>query len=41
MLTAGTTDESGFPKTILVDAEFEAGICVDTIGLTDVTLIWR
>ena len=40
-LTAGVTDESGFPKTILVDAEFEAGICVDTIGLTDVTLIWR
>ena len=40
-LTAGTTDESGFPKTILVDAEFLTGITVDTIGLTQVTIIYR
>jgi len=41
MLTAGATDESGFPKTIPVNAEFATGITVDTIGLTDVTIIFR
>jgi len=41
MLTAGATDESGFPKTIIVDSAFSTGITVDTIGLTQVTLIYR
>jgi hypothetical protein len=40
-LTAGATDESGFPKTIPVNAVFGTGITVDTIGLTDVTIIYR
>jgi len=40
-LTAGATDESGFPKTVIVDAYFATGITVDTIGLTDVTIIYR
>ena len=40
-LTAGGTSERSFPKTILVDAEFDAGICVDVVGLMDITLIWR
>ena len=40
-LTAGATDESGFPKTVLVDSVFGTGITVDTIGLTDVTLLYR
>lgn len=40
-LTAGATDESGFPKTVLVDGVFAAGITADQTGLTDVTFIWR
>lgn len=40
-LTSGATDESGFPKTVIVDAKFSTGICADTIGTTDVTFIWR
>ena len=40
-LTAGATDESGFPKTILVDAVFATGITADVTGLTDVTFIYR
>ena len=41
-LQAGATDASGFPKTILVDAEFKVGITAD-IGAsqTKVTFIYR
>ena len=41
-LKAGATDASGFPKTIIVDAEFKVGICAD-IGAsqTYVTFIFR
>ncbi len=40
-LTAGTTDASGFPKTIIVDGVFSTGITADITGLTDVTFIYR
>ena len=40
-LTAGSTDVGGFPKTILVDAWFAAGITCDTIGLTQVSFLYR
>ena len=40
-LTSGATDESGFPKTIPVNAIFTVGITADTIGSTDVTFIYR
>jgi hypothetical protein len=41
-LKAGATDASGFPKTVIVDAEFKVGICSD-IGAsqTKVTFIFR
>ena len=41
MLTAGATDESGFPKTVPINAVFSTGITVDTIGLTQVTIVYR
>jgi hypothetical protein len=41
-LQAGTTDASGFPKTIIVDAEFETGICADIGGSqTKVTFVYK
>ncbi len=40
-LTAGATDATGFPKTIIVDAVFAVGITADITGLTDITFIWR
>ena len=40
-LQSGATDESGFPKTIIVDAEFDTGITADLIGTTNVSFIWR
>jgi len=41
-LKAGATDASGFPKTILVDAQFDTGITADIGGSqTKVTFIWR
>ena len=40
-LTSGATDESGFPKTIEVNAKFGVGICADITGTTDVTFIYR
>ena len=40
-LTAGATDESGFPKTVIVDAYFATGITCDQTGFTDVTYIYR
>lgn len=41
-LKAGATDASGFPKTIIVDAEFKVGITAD-IGAsqTYVTFVFR
>jgi len=41
-LKAGTTDASGFPKTIPVDAHFENGITADIGGSqTKVTFVYR
>jgi len=40
-LQGGATDESGFPKTILVDAKFTVGITADIAGFTNVTFIYR
>jgi len=41
-LKAGATDASGFPKVIIVDAEFKVGICADiTASQTYVTFIYR
>jgi len=40
-LQSGATDESGFPKTIPVNANFATGITADLIGTTNVTFIWR
>ena len=40
-LQSGAVDESGFPKTILVNAKFAVGITADLIGTTNVTFIWR
>ena len=41
-LQAGTTDESGFPKTIPVGAKFEVGITADVgASQTHVTFIYR
>lgn len=40
-LTAGATDESGFPKSVDIGANFATGITCDTIGLTQVTFIYE
>jgi len=41
-LQGGATDASGFPKTVIVDAEFKVGICAD-IGAaqTKITFVFR
>jgi hypothetical protein len=41
MLTTGATDTSACPKTILVDAQFTAGITADIANLTDITFIYK
>ena len=40
-LTAGLTDESGFPKTIPVNAKFRVGIVADITGLKNVTFLYK
>ncbi len=41
-LTAGTTDASGFPKVIPIQAEFSTGITADITGAqTHVAFIYR
>ena len=41
-LKAGATDASGFPKTVIVDAEFKVGITADVgASQTKVTFVYR
>lgn len=41
-LQAGATDASGFPKTVLVNAQFDIGITADVgASQTKVTFVWR